>query len=216
MCNMFSKRQKLKPSKLQQLQRVIIDSVLECPHLWPGSSFLPQDKFDELLNDNDIRDVLGRSRIKKDIHNEIIKTLKKTFAILTLIDMVPTIQAIFKSGFKDEHIPLYYKSSESPSGLVPGTKFIDKGVLNGFRLEDGWGYSKGLAFFEKQYLFLAPTFKGEIEHDDILSDKHPLPFTYVARKPAGEGGFGRVYQGCVHRKHQNVLPSVTYSQPNFL
>jgi len=194
------------------------------------SSLVTQDcVFDELSqldllnnmhNATQIRAYAKRICEEREIDDKsppTIKSFKKIFVVLTLVEKTSSIIKFLEEDINDLDLPLIkIEKSRNRFDLQASRKPGE--VLECFR---NWSQSKVQAFEEWQWTTISPFFhKGE--YRDVrhfrLQDSVLLPFTSDSRRQRGTenefpteivGGQGRVFKANIHPDHHNFdLPKV--------
>lgn len=203
-------------TKLASLQNAIARALVNCPPSRGWPSFLPDSDFKTLIDDFNVECVLTELDIKSpEKRAGIMKDCRKVFAILVFIDMASAIVKVWKSGFKDEHLPLrQLNPTESKERYTLALKHDNSPknkLLQGFQ-SSKWTYKKESDFVRDQWMFLAPIFVAN--RDDLieypLDESEPPPLVYKDDTPIGSGGFGSVYKARIHRAHQTSLEPVSF------
>jgi hypothetical protein len=199
--------------------------------------FLPQDAFEELLTEENIRTELRRAEILEDSLLEFIwRKARKVFAVLVYSNLVKYATNLQQYCFTDQCLPVEQNESRvisltSLSEDDPALEWFgtwrDEESSDTFP-SDGEGDSRAAEcsdsassdgderaihkFCQDQWHVLAPVFdKSSIIVE--LHQEHPLPFlSFVAK---GSGGFSLIHVGEIHSAHQKVLNDVS-TQPEYL
>ena len=173
-----------------------------------GDRFLPARELDKLLTEPAIRRTMFASNLDSSILAEVLiatrpgvppsHSLRKVFAVLTLLDRVGDISHFMSKGIRDTGLPV---SGE---------------VLRGIWPEDDL---QAPAEFEKtQWRVLAPFFAtGSGDSPEIyhypLDDRVILPFYSHDDTPIG-GGYGTVRKVRIHESH--ISPNLLASGVSFI
>ena len=137
-----------------------------------------------------------------------VKSYRKIFVILTLIEMEDKICKFVDDGVSDDDLPLQSVGQPGKPGLICLRRKGDPNTpLTCF---DGWRPMRIINFEDWQWVVLAPFFargtRKNVGHY-VLKDKAIMPFTWDSRRQAnGEefmGGFGQVFHVCIHSDHHN-------------
>ncbi|UQC90018.1 protein kinase [Colletotrichum lupini] len=154
----------------------------------------------------------------KENPNPPSKSYQKVFAILVLIDMVPSIQGFIDEGICDQDLPLV-KAAEN-GGLFE----LRVGARRNYRLKTflSWTRVSIRNFEEYQWTILPPFFtKGKrknVKHY-VLAPHIVLPFTSTSNHDdigAAEmhgGGFSRVFKAEIHPDHHDFSNSASEPSP---
>ena len=140
-----------------------------------------------------------------------IKSFKKIFAILVLIEKTTSIGKFLEEDVNDQDLPLV-KSERGHSGArfdLRKPRLRDQ-TLECFR---NWSQFNVRAFEEWQWVTVAPFFhrgfRKDVQHFP-LQDSVMLPFTADSRRnkqtelqTVHEGGYGRVFKVNIHPDHHN-------------
>ncbi|KAK3370932.1 hypothetical protein B0T24DRAFT_577909 [Lasiosphaeria ovina] len=134
-----------------------------------------------------------------------IRTYRRVFAILMLIDKTPAIRQFIREGVNDSDLPLV--RSGTGKGMRR-SRALDK-ELKCFR--SGWTGIQIRNFVDYQWTTLAPFFsKGEKRkevHHYPLQDRVILPFSPNKKQDEVNqellGGGGRVFKTSIHPDHHN-------------
>ncbi|KAK0713436.1 kinase-like domain-containing protein [Lasiosphaeria miniovina] len=134
-----------------------------------------------------------------------IRTYRRIFAILVLIDKAPAIHQFIREGVNDSDLPLVRSGTEKD---MRRSRALDK-ELKCFG--SGWTGIQIRNFVEYQWTTLAPFFSKSEERKEVrhypLQDRVILPFS--PNKKQGEvneellGGGGRVFKTGIHPDHHN-------------
>jgi hypothetical protein len=140
-----------------------------------------------------------------------IKSFKKIFVILLMIEKMEHILDFLEEDVNDLDLPLVkaYKSGNGSRFDLKRSREIGK-TLKCFR---HWSQSKVTNFEEWQWTTIAPFFHGgagrNVKHFP-LQDAVMLPFTKDSRREKNnpiiteiEGGYGRVFRVDIHPDHHN-------------
>jgi hypothetical protein len=197
--------------------------------------FLPQDAFEELLTEENIRIELRRARISQDdsLLEFILKRARKVFTILVYSNLVKHAANLQEFCFTDRCLPIEQNGSQvisltSLSGDDPVLGWFKSWSVEGsseYSLSDNEGDSNAddlsdstssdgderaiRKFCQDQWLVLSPVF----DKSSIMIELHQncrLPF--LSFESRGGGGFSLIHVGEIHPAHQMVLDDVS-TQP---
>ena len=207
-----STRRFLPYDKLDQLvtrERVCIElrRDLSCPEsyveayadqIW-GRSYL------ELTRGDPFR-VTSRSRHTSHT------TMRRLFAILAFMDLLPLIVDFIKSKIYDRHLPFTFNDNDQGGRSATYTLGDTKGSTMIF---NKWKPSHVDHFKTLQWQFLAPFFSfTDRPPHYVLLDNVPLPFNYDADEPVN-GGYSEVRKITIHRAHYDDKKNKVRSQLHF-
>ncbi|KAH5159568.1 hypothetical protein HBH69_056940 [Parastagonospora nodorum] len=154
--------------------------------------WVPESRLTQLLTKDAVYTVLAASSIQKyrleDIVRDVVRSGKKTLAILILLDRPELIVCLIEDDQLQHKI---HVDSKLPYTLEKLTSLFNHDAFAN-------------KFYDKQWEFTAPVFSGSIVprvlHDDVI-----LPF--IAEEPleSGIGGFGTVYVTTIEPSHQRLL-----------
>lgn len=194
--------------------------------------FLPIDKLDIIINEEEIRGELRRRKQDADMAKKIwgtegskiseLTTRRKIFAILVLIGQVPAINDFIKAGIYDNSLPFLfrdgtrdregtydvYRKLKGPNGVT------DEETKISF-FED-WEDHYLVGFRDNQWKLLAPYFSLVSKDKKVihynLDDQSVLPFIEDSKAnepPAQHGGSADVRRVKIHPAHQNLCRIVS-------
>ncbi|KAH7398564.1 hypothetical protein BKA66DRAFT_483928 [Pyrenochaeta sp. MPI-SDFR-AT-0127] len=196
------------------------------------SLFLPRGQLDHVINSNSVRKELRinlpnnftDSKIQRHVDaicipqevdqgsTKKLRSFRKIFAILVLVEMAPSIKHFIREDVSDIDLP-----------LVP---IFEEQTIVGFRRRDvaahspspalnsfggKWSPSKCRNFEKNQWVMLAPFFSqgedSEVKHY-ILQDNHILPFIDSDQAAEYRGGFAKVTMVHIHSDHHGFKDTV--------
>lgn len=139
----------------------------------------------------------------KDRDKVRIKSYRKIFALLVLVEKSASISHFLEEDVSDLDLPL---TTDRKGGFMELRRRDSSGKPSSKRLRcfDQWTPVPRRNFEEYQWTMLAPFFsQGEYNYTPhyILKDEHILPFTSTEDQNEYEGGFGRVFMVKIHPDH---------------
>ncbi|ETS75647.1 hypothetical protein PFICI_12591 [Pestalotiopsis fici W106-1] len=172
-----------------------------------GSEFLPRDALQNLVNEENVRSMLGiqdgtwsracqtqNHLTELSLVRLITEEARAIFAILVILKQsVLTENLLIEEGLRDEHLPLSIDHEYSYCTSYDGQRKIP--FVN-CPQEDLVEFVN-----HKQWFFLAPVLKANGETIK-LHEKCPLPFIDDNDEDPSRGGGGLVYRARVHPAHQ--------------
>ena len=194
--------------------------------------FLPIDKLDIIINEEEIRAELRLHEQDADMAKKIwgtegsksseLTTRRKIFAILVLVGQVPAINDFIKAGIYDNSLPFLfragtrdregsydvYRKLKGPNGVTD-----EETKINFF---EDWKDHYLYGFSTNQWQLLAPYFSLVSKDNKVihynLDDQSVLPFIEDSKAnepPAQHGGSADVRRVKIHPAHQNLCRIVS-------
>jgi serine/threonine protein kinase len=155
------------------------------------------------------REICRETEITRN-NKRLIKSYRKIFALLVLVDATSSIPLFLEEDVSDLELPMTLVKLEGTGGHYRQGDPYQK-PLKCFK-HKMWSPFKLEEFQEKQWLMLAPFFSkdgGAIKHY-VLQDEHILPFLPLTSTDEASGhigyktgGYGKVLMVRIHDEHHN-------------
>lgn len=196
-----------------------------------GRKFLPRDKFDEILTRAAVRQELERyaefrnggegqlTRLTDKVYKASMTEpgkpqsathRRKLFALLALMQMVPSIKDFIEAGIHDSDLPFIMdenKETDSPFYCMYRWHDIRKGDSSGIRKPIrcffSWPDHQIEGFNTNQWQLLAPYFELGSLNLYNFPENIILPFIEDTSDTLKESGFSDVWMVRIHPAHHN-------------
>lgn len=139
-------------------------------------------------------------------------TMRRLFAILAFMDLLPLIVDFIESKIYDRHLPFTFNDNDQGGTSATYTLGDTKGSTTVF---NNWKPSHVDHFKTLQWQFLSPFFSfADRPPHYVLLDNVPLPFNYDGDEPVN-GGYSEVRKITIHRAHYDDKKSKVRSHLHF-
>jgi len=176
--------------------------------------FMPNKDLESFVTEKNVEatldELLGHHEYNKDLTDYIVKKSPKTFLTCIYIGAEylkrqACIEILQKADFTDTNLPIR-------TVMVKDTKDGDEpyevcatGSDDPLACFSKWGARLQAEYEEKQWIFLAPTFKERVFSYEFHQNEQ-MPFVYLPNPNPAGGFFGKVLKLGLHKDHQS-LPS---------
>ncbi|KAF4784666.1 protein kinase domain-containing protein [Colletotrichum scovillei] len=189
---------------LSQSLSQILGKSREQDALNQARKFVPRHVLDAVVTRESVRAALKKSNAGRkfwDLSTKTVidivfsKNLKKTFVILSYLDVPWDVKKFYEAGLTDADLPLttVRPEGESLELLQSGRK-----PNKTFSPPKQWGFSLAESFIEKQWTVMAPVFDNTWDHRE-LDRLCPLPL--FTAKVVNYSARNMVYKAQIHSSH---------------
>jgi hypothetical protein len=190
----------------EDILHLLVDSPIDNKKFVPADSLERAVTIDRVISTFEVAGISPISRTR--LAQIVIDKGKRTFATLVFTNKVCEIESLLNEGFTDNMLPVAYEASHDVWTVRSYQPDSDNTKADttwtSFNL---WTKSDIYTFCERQWMFLAPVFRGDqfryFLHRDII-----LPFMWASDKRK-QSSFSTVYQAKIHISHQKALPMVS-------
>ncbi|KAI1370127.1 HET-domain-containing protein [Hypoxylon crocopeplum] len=179
-------------------------NLVTCVDRLGKGTFLPEDQITCLATRENIKMVLEAFHVRTN--NSLVEFIfnrsKRVFLALFCIRNVPAILTLKDGGFCDEHLPLVLDRNASEKNRRIARSLDEKAKKGAkhWKCFSDWETHILDSFQDKQWMFLAPTFRQEALYQR-LDPSRPLPFIGMNEASTRKGRFSTVYQVKIHGAH---------------
>ncbi|KAI9036743.1 protein kinase domain-containing protein [Aspergillus affinis] len=203
---------------LTHLRNSLREAVLECP-VDGYKLFIPTLTLKRLIDEDTVRSILKEGSLLaldriEETTRHILQHSRKLFAILVDRDKTCCISDFLEEGIDDEDLPFIRRSSVGEQTLT-----LETSQRRRIKTFESWDRESLKTFENEQYRMLAPLLEVKTHHE--FTELQTLPYIALStadpqEDTSAEGGYGEVFQACIHPDHHNFWEYPTYKGQGLL
>jgi serine/threonine protein kinase len=184
--------------------------------------FMPNKDLESFVTEKNVEatldELLGHDEYNKDLTDYIVKKAPRTFLTCIYIGAEylkrqACIEILRKADFTDTNLPIRTAMVKDAKDGDEPYEVCATGSDDPLACFSKWGARLQAEYEEKQWIFLAPTFK-ECVFSYEFHQNEQMPFVYLPNPNPAGGFFGKVLKLGLHEDHQSLRSFHLKRKPN--